>query len=368
MKLKNLLLFGLIFLFMASCGKKEDKIIKIGAILPLTGNVAFLGKWIKNGLELGLEDYKSQNESFDFEISLIFEDSQNEAKLGIAGFNKLIDVDDVDIIISAMSKVSVPLINLVNQRQVPLLLLDVTYPSITKQSKYVFRHFIQSDREAKILAHYSREILKLKNISILTVNDEAGVQAGDSFMNVFNELGGEVLTFDKYEATENDFRTLLLKIRSKKPEGIFVFGNGPSWANIFKQITELGFTAKKITNTAMYIPTFREMAGRKAIDSVLFTFPKIDTSLSIGKYFTDLYLSKFQESPSIESAYAFDLIRFVIKSLQGDEAESYRDRMAIQKEFDSVFGNANIIDRDFILPISIGININDRIQVLIKYY
>ncbi|MEO8398861.1 MAG: hypothetical protein ABI550_03490, partial [Ignavibacteriaceae bacterium] len=63
MKLKNLLLFSLIFLFIASCGKKEEEEVKIGVILSLSGSAAQYGKWTKNGIELALEDYSKKKDN-----------------------------------------------------------------------------------------------------------------------------------------------------------------------------------------------------------------------------------------------------------------------------------------------------------------
>ena len=54
MKLKNLLLFSLIFLFIVSCGKKEEDVIKIGAIFSMTGDVGAYGQRSKKGFELAV--------------------------------------------------------------------------------------------------------------------------------------------------------------------------------------------------------------------------------------------------------------------------------------------------------------------------
>ena len=72
MKFKNYLILFLITIFIVGCGKKEKDVIKIGAILPLTGNVAFLGKWIKNGLELGLHDEQKQNNVNTAQMPVVF--------------------------------------------------------------------------------------------------------------------------------------------------------------------------------------------------------------------------------------------------------------------------------------------------------
>src|SRR3990172_444601 len=97
MRLKNLLLFGLIFLFIASCGKKEDEVIKIGVIVPLSGEAAFLGKYIVNGIEIAREDFLKSNP--DKKITLVIEDSKADPATAVNAINKLINIDKVLFII-----------------------------------------------------------------------------------------------------------------------------------------------------------------------------------------------------------------------------------------------------------------------------
>lgn len=50
------LILSFLLLALGGCGKKEENVIKIGAILPLTGQSAQYGKWIQEALELGKEE------------------------------------------------------------------------------------------------------------------------------------------------------------------------------------------------------------------------------------------------------------------------------------------------------------------------
>ena len=45
-------------LFVHQKRAKQPEVIKIGAILPLTGNFAFFGEEIKKGIEIGIEKVK----------------------------------------------------------------------------------------------------------------------------------------------------------------------------------------------------------------------------------------------------------------------------------------------------------------------
>lgn len=323
------------------CGKKDQGVIKIGAILPLTGNVSIFGEWIKQGIEIGIEDSKRENPQLSNRIEILYEDSRNEPSAGISALNKLITAHGVDVIISAMSRVSIPLIPITEKKQIPLLLQDVTYPNITKQGKMIFRHFIQSDREAKILAEFGAEVLQLSKIAILHVNDEAGVGAKESFKASFEKFG-QVIIEESYESREPDFRTPIAKILSSRVEAVFLFGNGPSWANALRTLKEMGFEGTVLTNTAMYIPIFRNIAGIESIEGVYFTYPYIDTTTLSAKHFIYLYKTKHEAFPPIEAAYGYDLIRFIVLSLEVKTGSTLFDKLSSIKELEGAFGKLHI--------------------------
>ena len=339
--------------------KKEPEVIKIGAILPLTGNVAVFGEWIKNGIEMGLE-----HSEFKGKIKIIYEDSQNDAKVGISALNKLVTIDHVDIVIAAMSKVAIPIIPVTEEKGIPLLLQDVTYPNITQKGKMVFRHFIQSDREGEVLSEYASKTLGIKRVAIFYVNDEAGLGAKTAFEKKFSAFG-EVISEESYEATESDMRTHITKLMNKNPEAIFLFGNGPSWALALKQLKEMGYKGKILTNTAMYIPNFRKLAGSETIEGVYFTYPFMDTARPVANEFVKLYQDRYGIFPPIEAGYAYDLIRFVTMALKSKEGKSIYEKLLSIKQFEGAFGNIKIgDDRDMKTKIGIGVIKNGQILTL----
>ncbi len=75
-----IVVLGLLIVFPFGCSKKElePKVIKIGAILPLTGDNAVYGIAIKNGIELGAEEINKNGGVNGKKITVIFEDDRAE--------------------------------------------------------------------------------------------------------------------------------------------------------------------------------------------------------------------------------------------------------------------------------------------------
>lgn len=361
-----LLVFSSIFLIKCRGGGKVETSsggIKIGAVLPLTGSVSIFGEWIKNGLDLGLLDIELKNPELKGKIKIVYEDSQSDPKSGIAAFNKLVNVDKVDVVITAMSNVSIPLIAMADKAGIPLIMQDVTYPNITNTSKFVYRHFIQSDREASIMAKFAFD-QGIKSIGILYVNDEAGLGAKKSFENIYSSLNGKVIGTESYASTDSDMKAQITKIISANPDGIYLFGNGPSWAIAIRQTKELNYHGTIFTNTAMYIPKFRELAGVTASDGVYFTYPYIDTAAQSSQNFSQIYSSKYSANPSIESAYAWDIIHIIAEAAKS-KGRSFYDKMLLVKSYEGAFGKINIPEnRDITTKIAVGVIKDSKISLI----
>ena len=73
-----------------------DNTVKIGAVLPLTGDSAFLGEAMREMMLMAQADAKKET----FKYQLIFEDTAFELSKTALATNKLIDVDKVDGVIS----------------------------------------------------------------------------------------------------------------------------------------------------------------------------------------------------------------------------------------------------------------------------
>ncbi len=68
-----------LMVFSFGCAKKEEKEIKIGAVLPLTGSAAVWGENSKMGLEIALDEVNAAGGVKGKKINLIFEDSQSDS-------------------------------------------------------------------------------------------------------------------------------------------------------------------------------------------------------------------------------------------------------------------------------------------------
>src|SRR4051794_23906062 len=94
-----------LFLLVAAASALTDQSgqsIKIGFVLPLSGEWAFLGNGIRDGALLAEQDLKAKG----IRVKLIFEDNHGDLAASVNIAKNLIDIENVDGMISIISGVA----------------------------------------------------------------------------------------------------------------------------------------------------------------------------------------------------------------------------------------------------------------------
>ena len=110
----------LVLLILASCAPVVDDKFTVGVILPLTGPAASTGADFQQGMQLAIEDLKPRVE-FDIQ------DSKSNPRDGLSAAQQLV-TKDIDVLSSILSAISVPLVPLATENQIPLVSSVVPRP------------------------------------------------------------------------------------------------------------------------------------------------------------------------------------------------------------------------------------------------
>lgn len=99
MRLLTILLFIYFgFAGATSAQKPTSKEVRIGVIIPLSGDMAVHGQEIRRAMELALE--QARKDPMSYEYRLLFEDNQLDGAKSVTAARRLIDLEKVDVIIT----------------------------------------------------------------------------------------------------------------------------------------------------------------------------------------------------------------------------------------------------------------------------
>lgn len=311
---------------------QKEQVIKIGAILPLTGPAASFGQYVKEGIDLAIEEINTKS---NIKFLILYADSKNDPKEAVSEYNKMVLIEKPSVVIAALSSVASALAPLASSTNTVQIYVDVAKPGVA-DGKYSFRIYPEANGTAGVIAEFVTDSLKVTKAAVIHINDDYGMASLDVFKRKFEASGGKVVFVESYQLLQKDFRDILTKLKSVEPapDVIYLNGYGPSFVKAVKQIKELGLNALLVADVALGLPENLKGAG-EAAEGAYF----VDTNMS--SEFIEKFMHKYGKEPSSDAGYAYDIIRILYKIAQESPkftSENISEKLRGLKEFPGVTG------------------------------
>ncbi|MBS3167731.1 ABC transporter substrate-binding protein [Candidatus Woesearchaeota archaeon] len=351
--MNKLIIIGILLListlFLVSCTERStNESLKMGAILPLSGPAAIHGEQLRNGMELAREELLREG----IDLKIIYEDSEANPSKGIAAYNKLKSIDNVNIIYSAFSRVTVPLIPLADQDKTPIIFSLVAASGVADKSPYAFR-FFSTDKQFSE-PHFDKELKKPKynKIATLYLNDEYGNSINKGVIERAERENILVLIQESFEVGSSDYRTQLLKIKSTNPDAIVVISAVPSEAiNMMQQIEELNIKTQVFeATTQLSSKNIRDSLGNSIEGYYTLTYPFILGKT--GDDFRKKYIEKYKQDPLFQAPFGYGTVIMIGKATKGQvmSGSEIRNKILELKTIDTPNGLVIIQENGEINP------------------
>lgn len=323
------------------CGcqnKKDDNVIRIGAILPLSGNSAILGEPKKQAFEIARDYYNSQG----YNVEIVYEDSEGTPRKGVASLNKLLASNNIDYYYVDMTTIANSCVPIVNQRKI-LTFAGSAEPGITNQSEYLFRLFAGGDQEIDLMIDYLEKI-DLPSIYVLHTNELYGINACQALTSKYNEIGGVVLGSDEYPMNNSDFKSQLIKSKESRADKILLLGYGNEYSVLLKQAQEMQIQPSKIVcNLGGSNKAISDLPV-EFIEELVFIGPRFSYLLSRNKltdkmrHFVDLFQTRYNTTPDFRAAYVYDTMSILLEAISNGTSSSIEENICNIKNFEGVSG------------------------------
>ncbi len=245
--------------------------IKIGWIGPLTGEVAEIGKDALASAQIATDEVNKEGGINGRMLQLVIEDGKCNPKDGANAGNKLMNIDNVSVIMPTCSPELLSIAQQANEKRTILLSSCASAPKITESGDYVFRTYPSDAFQGTFAAEYVYTTLGVKKAAVLAIQNDWGVGLQDAFSKKFKELGGEVVFLEMYQPNSKDFRTQLTKIKESKPDMLYFPGFTQSTVIALKEVKNIGLTIPILGGDAWDDTTIHKEA---AAEGIMYTLPK----------------------------------------------------------------------------------------------
>lgn len=306
----------ILFLFViAGCEntkKPIENVIKIGAILPLSGDASLYGNNDREGIDLAIEMANAKGGVNGNKIEILYEDSKAEAKTGVSAINKLANSNIMALIDNAISSVTLAILPIANEKKILVLSTGATNPSLSGASPYFYRIWNSDAEEGVFAAKACTDKMSLKQMAILYINNDYGKGLKDVFAKEYAKLGGKIVAEETFEKGDRNFKNVLSKISQAKPDGIYLVGYASETGVVAKQINELQIASKIVGTVAMEDPVFLKLAG-EASEGVVYVFPESPDGTAV-KEFKEQFKKKYGKEPGLLCDAGYDAANLLMEA------------------------------------------------------
>ncbi len=315
--------------------------LKIGAILPLTGEAASIGTSARNGMELALRKLKPEVRE---RIEVHFADDALQAKVTVTEFNKLVEHEQVQVVFNISSGTGNAISPLAERSRIPLVAC-ASDPKVVEGRKYVVNFFVSPEQQAKTLVPYLTG-QGLKSVARIT-SIQDGLLAQKKAIDEENAGRIRLVLDEEYPVTEKDFRTYIAKLRSRGDiDGVVALLLTGQVGTFAKQLRQAGFD-KPIIGSETYEDTNEVTVSENALVGARY----VNSDDPLGTFVKE-YSEAYPGASIVFGPYGHDVILLLAQGMeQGVEPEQLNKYLHTVSNFTGALGTYSATnDNRFSLP------------------
>lgn len=352
--------FALIAGFFCGC-KPREKVYRVALAVPLTGDIAAMGQGMKRGADLAIEEANASGR-FKQKVELAAFDDHADPKEAVNVANQIVSDPNVVAVIGHLnSGCSIPAAQVYARKNLPMITPAATNPKLTLQqmepswkwAKNIFRVNTTDDVQGQFAANYLRQKLNVKTVAVIHDKTPYGQGLCEEFQKEFELKGGKVLSFDGITLGDKDFKALLTRIKTTRPDAIYFGGIYNEGGLIVKQAREIGLKAAFVSGDALQTREFFKVAGPSSEGAYITNVGLPPEKIPSAKTFIEKYKAKYPDmdmQPYDHYTYEATMIALAVLEKSGIQPDGKVDHSKMldylrNLKYDGVLGHTEFDEK-----------------------
>ncbi len=281
--------------------------LEIGVIIPLSGDYAAIGRFIRNAAELAVKQRPQSRQ----EVRLIFEDDQLDPKRSVAAYQRLVNSRKVRTVIGFGSAVGHALAPLAEKDGTLFVAVGASDPMVSRGRRYTFSHWVAPEAEARVTA---LEALRrgYRRIAVLGQEQDGVLAFMRSFRSIMQESQAEdrIVLESTFSMDTRDFKVFIIKAKAAGVDAVCVTVFAGALSAFAKQARALGLKAD-IFGAESFEDWTEVQAADGALNGAWYSSPD-----SAGETFQRAYRIAFDEPAGFGAANAYDAVNLLIDAAE----------------------------------------------------
>ena len=327
----------------------QDRVIRIGVLMPISGPGSYFGVMGKEGIELAMEQV-AKNPINGYRLQVQYEDSACSPLQATNAVKRVLDQFKPHIVVGEeCSDASLAIAPILNEAKVPMLNAGSVTMKLTESGyKYVFRIFPNAEQQSLPLAKVAYETLKARTAVILHEKTNAGNDNADGFEKPFVAMGGKVLAKIDFARDVNDFTAIATRIASLgKVDVLPTFALEGQTVRLSQALAQArvvkGGGGNAVQMGSIWLPYgYDQKAGQASEGYVRIVQFDPTEKRPMVQNFVKAFNAKYgaDKVPTHINSHAYDTILVIADAVRrgATDAESMRDRLSKTKDLEVTTG------------------------------
>ncbi len=316
----------------------QEKVIRVGVLMPISGPGSYFGVMGKEGIDLALEQLKGGVNGYRLQVQ--YEDSACSPLQATNAVKRVLDQFRPHIVIGEeCSDASLAIAPILEQAKVPQLNAGSVTMKLTESGyKYVFRIFPNAAQQSLPLAKVAYDRLGARTAVILYEKTNAGNDNADGFERPFVAMGGKVLAKIDFGRDVNDFTAIATRIASLGRVDVLptfaLEGQQVRLAQALAQAKVVrGGGGNAVQMGSIWLPYgFDQKAGQPAVGYVRIVQFDPNEKRKIVQDFIRAFRARYgaDRVPTHINSHAYDTILLIAEAVRrgATDSESIRERFS----------------------------------------
>ena len=307
---------------LAGGAQAQSDTVKIGVILPMTGQQASTGRQIDAAIKLWVAQNGKKVAGKNVEVIVKDDASTPDQTRRLAQElivnDKVVALAGFGITPSAMATAP-----LATQSKTPMVVMAAATSAITEASPYVVRSSFTLPQAAVGMAEWANKN-GIKKTVTLVADYGPGFDAEKYFADRVTLNGGQVLDKLRTPLRAPDFAPVLQKVRDSKPDALFVFLPSGQGAAFMKQFAERGLDKAGIRLIATGDVTDDDQLndmGDVAVGVVNAHHYSAAHPSALNKKFVADFMAANKFRPNFMAVGGYDGMRVIYKALEASKGQ-----------------------------------------------
>jgi branched-chain amino acid transport system substrate-binding protein len=278
--------------------------------------------------------------SFNYEV--LFEDDASDSGQAQAAVTKLIEEDEVSVLLGpTLSTPALAAVPVAQESGIPVVVISNTLPGLSGIGDHVFRVAL-ADQEVVPVA--LDELVKdhgVEDVALLSGADAHSIKTYDAYFAEVRDAGLEVVVDESFSTGDTEMEPQWTAIEAAEADAVLVASPPQEASAVLKEAAEAGYEGLVVGGEAFNAASVLEQAGETAEGMIVAGAwsPASEEPHSVD--FVQRYTAEYGSPPDQLAAQAYTSLFLVARAVESEcsnDPSDIRDGLSEIRDAASVFG------------------------------